>query len=771
MKLQAVLLSSTISAESCSERCDGGLTAAKEPCNVESCSIYTDGSNLFGESGTFDTLENWHCINGCTAEQVQPGYYSENAALVTGRGQFSAFAQEINGNLFENREYQGRIFIKPKAGNNPGLARVNVRNRKKEDNSSTYTVLKDWVQVPTDSEWIALDFIWNPAEKNDEPLDAYAFGVYIMYTGENGEYEDFYQDESFLIPTGDDPTTTTPLETTTSASNENTFSFTITSGETTFTGEHTSFGNVHFKGIKFAEAERWRAPVMKTSYDASYDATKYGIMCMTSEWHSWRPNVNDMAEDCLFINVHTRPEYITNGEKRPILAYIHGGGLKAGNNRKEYDYLIQEQGVVMFSIQYRLGPYGFLYDHDSPFEHKGNWGFLDQQMALQWIQQFGGEFGGDVNRVTLGGCSAGSQSTWWHLAMPSSWPYFHAAISNGIGVFGQHNETASLDVNRMYNEHIATQLECPDVDCLRTKSLDELNNQFRKIGSIYIVEVFHDVGFGPHVDGVLTNKTPLEALFDGQIRPNTPISWNYNRDDVWTLLKEGRFINTLSMFAEFHDRIDEITELMTTSGIEYASDLTDQMFVATYGQEYWDKYLVDVFGCPSGADGTIVDCKWAMNSYLNARMWSCNTQYGFTGAPLTDPNIGPIYPLELHKENCDGQTRACHCQDASWVFGQAWMSDSLSDTEKIYLRAGRDFWGQFIREGTFPTGDDFGEMKSIKELDGKINLVDENGIVHDFAYEQECNALNSLGQEIGYLRVYQNGYYHTFDNDKYERFL
>ena len=61
-------------------------------------------------------------------------------------------------------------------------------------------------------------------------------------------------------------------------------------------------------------------------------------------------------------------------------------------------------------------------------------------------------------------------------------------------------------------------------------------------------------------------------------------------------------------------------------------------------------------------------------------------------------------------------------------------------------------------------------MKSIKELDGKINLVDENGIVHDFGYETECSALNALGDEIGHLRMYQNGYYHTFDKGK-NRFL
>ena len=56
-------------------------------------------------------------------------------------------------------------------------------------------MLTDWVQVPSESNWIALDFIWNPAEKNDDALNEYAFGMYVMYTDENGEYEDFYQGE------------------------------------------------------------------------------------------------------------------------------------------------------------------------------------------------------------------------------------------------------------------------------------------------------------------------------------------------------------------------------------------------------------------------------------------------------------------------------------------------------------------------------------------------------------------------------------------------
>ena len=169
---------------------------------------------------------------------------------------------------------------------------------------------------------------------------------------------------------------------------------------------------------------------------------------------------------------------------------------------------------------------------------------------------------------------------------------------------------------------------------------------------------------------------------------------------------------------EFEDRLDELIAIQTSSGFEFPSNLTDQLFATTYGQELWEKHLIDVFGCPDGEDGEVMDCKYTMNRFTTAKKWTCNTQYGFTGAPLTDPEIGPIYPLELHKENCEDLTLACHCQDASWVFGNNNIHNGLPEIERTYRQAGRDYWGQFIRNGTFPENNAFGEMKNIKELDG-----------------------------------------------------
>jgi len=142
----------------------------------------------------------------------------------------------------------------------------------------------------------------------------------------------------------------------------------------------------------------------------------------------------------------------------------------------------------------------------------------------------------------------------------------------------------------------------------------------------------------------------------------------------------------------------------------------------TYGEDFYLTYIEPVFSCPSGQNGEIIDCKPALNQYVNAQKWSCNSQYGLSGAPLTDPNIGPIYPMELQDENCvadenGADSRVCHCHDKGLVFGTKSIYDGLSQKELDYRIASREYWGQFIREGTFPNGH-LGEMKDIKQLNG-----------------------------------------------------
>ena len=131
---------------------------------------------------------------------------------------------------------------------------------------------------------------------------------------------------------------------------------------------------------------------------------------------------------------------------------LKSGSFNFGNNRDDMSSLVT-QGLAVFNIAYRLGPYGFLnMDETEPGQrHRGNWGLLDQQAALKWISMYGGVFGGDKNRVTLDGCSAGSQSAWHHLTSESSWPYFHQVVSNGLGLAaGSYYEGWKTDVSYFY---------------------------------------------------------------------------------------------------------------------------------------------------------------------------------------------------------------------------------------------------------------------------------------------------------------------------------
>ena len=146
-----------------------------------------------------------------------------------------------------------------------------------------------------------------------------------------------------------------------------------------------------------------------------------------------------------------------NKEKLPMVAYIHGGSLNFGNNNKNFDSLV-EQGVVVVSINYRLGPYGFLHlkSTEEGAMFRGNWALQDQHAGLMWISMFGGVFGGNKNIVTLDGCSAGSASGWHHMTQPMSWPYFNRMMSNGIGISaGRLYEGVITDVS-MTNRIIIT---------------------------------------------------------------------------------------------------------------------------------------------------------------------------------------------------------------------------------------------------------------------------------------------------------------------------
>ncbi|VEN48088.1 unnamed protein product, partial [Callosobruchus maculatus] len=160
-----------------------------------------------------------------------------------------------------------------------------------------------------------------------------------------------------------------------------------------------------FKGIRYAQAPlddlRFEPPVPVEAWNDTYDATEDKSACMQG--------LGDGSEDCLFLSVYTPS--INSSSPLPVLVWIHGGYLLVGDAKLDSqnpEYLLDEN-IVFIQIQYRLGIFGFIATGDEVLP--GNIGHKDQLLALKWVQENVQYFGGDKDKVTLGGQSAGGVST------------------------------------------------------------------------------------------------------------------------------------------------------------------------------------------------------------------------------------------------------------------------------------------------------------------------------------------------------------------------
>lgn len=190
-----------------------------------------------------------------------------------------------------------------------------------------------------------------------------------------------------------------------------------------------------FRGIPYAQAPiadlRWKPPVAMTSWpQMEYDARKDGPICPQSlslSYNKYLVNGN-MSEDCLRLNVYTKNLNLSSSNPKAVIVFIHGGSFLVGGSTHDVSMptYIMDRDIVFVSINYRLGILGFL--STGTAEISGNAGMKDQVMALRWIQTHISNFGGDPNRVTIWGHSAGAMSVNLHLVSPMSAGLFHRAI-------------------------------------------------------------------------------------------------------------------------------------------------------------------------------------------------------------------------------------------------------------------------------------------------------------------------------------------------------
>jgi para-nitrobenzyl esterase len=237
-----------------------------------------------------------------------------------------------------------------------------------------------------------------------------------------------------------------------------------------------------YKGIPYAAPPvgdlRWRAPKAPAKWDGVRKADQFSATCMQAPYPENSPYheaAQPVSEDCLYLNVWTGAKSAKEG--RPVMVWIHGGALTRGSGSTSiYDgEELAKKGVVLVTINYRLGIFGFFahpeLTRESDRNSSGNYGILDQIAALEWVQKNIAAFGGDPKRVTIFGESAGSWSVNALVATPLAKGLFQRAIGESGANFGKIPTLAEAEQNGL---RIAKNLGADSISALRAKSASDL---------------------------------------------------------------------------------------------------------------------------------------------------------------------------------------------------------------------------------------------------------------------------------------------------------
>ncbi|MBU6490035.1 MAG: carboxylesterase family protein [Burkholderiales bacterium] len=277
-----------------------------------------------------------------------------------------------------------------------------------------------------------------------------------------------------------------------------------------------------FRGIPYAAPPvgdlRWKPPQPVSAWAGVRSATEFGARCMQLPLFQMEFRSRSMSEDCLFLNVWTPAR--ASGEKLPVLVYLFGGGFAAGDSSEpRYDgAALAARGMVMVTVNYRLGVFGFLalpeMARESPYGAAGNYGLLDQHAALRWVHENIAKFGGDPDKVTIGGESAGSVAVSAHMASPLSRGLFARAIGQSGAAFGPLT-VWSPDDARTAAELFQEKMTAASLAALRSMPADAL---LAGTGPKEKPEFL----FWPSVDGHFLTQSP-EATYEAGSQARVPL--------------------------------------------------------------------------------------------------------------------------------------------------------------------------------------------------------------------------------------------------------
>ena len=350
-------------------------------------------------------------------------------------------------------------------------------------------------------------------------------------------------------------------------------------------------------GIPYAQAPvgslRWKAPRVLESDTKTFKATKFGNACPQRESVSIEKKGKGEyvgSEDCLFLNVFT-PKNISNEKKLPVMFWIHGGGNTSGESGS-YDFskLSAAHNLIIVSINYRLGFLGWFYHpsfsetSNSLEDRSGNFGTLDQILALKWVERNIEDFGGDKNNVTIFGESAGGHNVFALLSSPLAKGLFHKAISQSGATrtftlkesskFFDNKKSSFLTSSKEIVSRLLVNAELSQ-DLFEANIAQEAMNEFKLLETLQKVklnEVFKVYG-EIEKSKISGNKSIPRVLSDGHVLPKKGM--NYSNVE---------FYNDVPVI--FGTNRDE-TKLFAAMKSDYSTSLFNRMIIVR-NQEMYD---------------------------------------------------------------------------------------------------------------------------------------------------------------------------------------
>jgi para-nitrobenzyl esterase len=302
----------------------------------------------------------------------------------------------------------------------------------------------------------------------------------------------------------------------------------------TQSGTVTAYLGIPYAAPPIAD-RRWRAPEPPVAWTGVRKADHFGASCQQAivpgnegfgPWrHEYLP-LGTVSEDCLFLNIWSPAKSAT--EKLPILFWIHGGGFVQGSaDVPVYDGAqLAAQGMVVVSINYRLGLYGFLAHPRLTAEGCGNYGLRDQIEALNWVHKNIAVFGGDPARITIAGQSAGAASVHFLITSALAKGLFHQAIAqSGTGMGLPVLTKAEAEKQGV---QFATAAGADAIAKLRDMSPTQLGAVLQKLGG---GQPMGGMWFAPYRDGTVVPADPTAALANGTYN-DSPLLTGLNNDEL-----------------------------------------------------------------------------------------------------------------------------------------------------------------------------------------------------------------------------------------------